>query len=330
MEQVHLLGGLKRKNIRQIISKWKNLTTIKNTDGVYNEVIKVVKHSQLPHNHFIYSMLLSIYENKRELKGLFTEANLIENFVEILLKKHCIYTSWQKPQFKTLLHFLGFLSKNMITWRKNQIDKNGVIKIALEFNKKTMHSYIVDDYINPLINSGIIKINDNLIEFSQLCFLNYAISYFMKHDQELKDFVLSEDNYLTLNKAVEYFASENPSTYELLNFIRKKVDDSKRHVAEIIKKEQDLNIYNLDFENMGNLSLLDIASASDEFEKKINEIKADRVRNDEMMDNIDPIDECDEFGGVYQDKHLSSKKIFMKNFSWIYLSILEYLEVQNY
>lgn len=54
-------------------------------------------------------MLLAIYEVDHDVKGILSESDIIENFIEILLRKHFMDTPPNKPQFKELRHFLGYL-----------------------------------------------------------------------------------------------------------------------------------------------------------------------------------------------------------------------------
>jgi len=282
------LGTLKRINIRQIVSKWAPSIAFDTEERIFSDVMRVVKNSQLPHNHFIYSMLLAIYENKRELKGILNEADVIENFIEILLRKHFVNASQDYPQYKELLHFLGYLCHEMTVGGFSSVDRNKLLGIALEFNKKTLFSYRVELYIEPLISSGILS-NISPYTFSQTCFLDFGISYYMSHSSDFKDKILNSTNYLKYDKAIEYFASKNSSSLESLNFMKERTSASIDSLRQRVTKDHGVDILQLDLNKVDNVSFLDIASTSDQFEKKILEIKSDRSRHDEMMDEISPL-----------------------------------------
>lgn len=283
------IGVLKRTNIRQIVSKWAPLIAFDTEDRIFSDVMRVVRNSQLPHNHFIYSMLLAIYENKRELKGILNEADVIENFIEILLRKHFINTSPQHPQYKELLHFLGYLCHTMTLDGVDSLDRNELLRIALEFNQKTLFSYQVELYIEPFITSGILSPTPPY-QFSQTCFFDFGTSYYMSHSLELKDFVFRTENYLKHDKTIEYYASNNPSSLEALIFIKEKTSLAIEVTRAQIKAEHQMDMIQLDLNNIDNISFLDIASTSEQFEKKVSEIKADRPRHDEMMDKLHPLE----------------------------------------
>ncbi|HVI43055.1 MAG TPA: metallophosphoesterase, partial [Anaerovoracaceae bacterium] len=282
------IGTLKRNNIRQIVSKWAPSIAFDTEDRIFSDVMRVVKNSQLPHNHFIYSMLLTIYENKRELKGILNEADVIENFIEILLRKHFINASPELPQYKELLHFLGYLCHEMTLGEFSSIGRNELLGVALEFNKKTLFSYRVELYIEPLISSGILS-SAPPYRFTQTCFLDFGISYYMSHSSEFKDRILNVSDYLNYDKAIEYFASKNSSSLESLNFIKERTFRSVEALRQSLLKDHKIDITDLNLNKVENISFLDIASTSEEFERKIIEIKSDRSRHDEMMDEISPL-----------------------------------------
>lgn len=283
------IGILKRTNIREIISKWAPSMSFDTEDRIFSDVMQVVKNSQLPHNHFIYSMLLAIYENKRELKGILNEADVIENFIEILLKKHFVSTSPNQPQYKELLHFLGFLCHEIILKGCYSFERNNLLGMALDFNKYTMFSYPAESYIEPLISSGILT-NTPPHQFTQVCFLDYGIAYYMQHSKDLLSHVFAEKNYLRHDKAIEYFASKNPSSVDALKFIKEKTDIAIQTARDIIIADHKIDISTLDLNKIDNISFLDIASTSEQFEEKIKEVKSDRAKHDELMDKISPLE----------------------------------------
>ncbi|EKF9437276.1 metallophosphoesterase, partial [Vibrio cholerae] len=112
------LGRILRKDIRKLISLRPSLYSNFSEDEVFNSLIKTIDNSQLPHNHFVYSILLSIFEQKNNLVGILNESDIIENYIEILLHKHCMVESKNKPTYKIIIHFLGFICSKMLFNRK--------------------------------------------------------------------------------------------------------------------------------------------------------------------------------------------------------------------
>lgn len=292
------IGTLKRCNVRDIVSRWSFTFPYTGENKLYNEITKTINNSQLPHNYFIYSMLLAIYEADNEIRGILTESDIIENFIEILLKKHIMDTPSDKPQYKELLHFLGFLGKTCFQTEKNFFSNNELLEIAMKFNKMTIATYNIQDYIDPLIISGILIKKNNNITFSQPSFLHYAISYFMGHDSQLHSDVLSEKNYLKLDKAVEYYASQNASSLALLELLRVRTQKIISQMSSIIEKEKNINIDTMDIDKINRVSFLTLVSSQEDFEAKVEELKSDRDSDDERLDKVSPLqseeDNCDQ------------------------------------
>ena len=289
--ELHLssIGMLKRKDVRLIVKNWASLLPVTCENVIYNEVTKLVNNSQLPHNHFVYSMLLAIYENTQDINNILNESDVIENFIEVLLKKHCMDIPSSKPQYKTLIHFMGFVSKKYFENSSISRKSNEVFSDAIEFNKLTHNSFELNDYINPMISSGIMVRRNGFICFSQITFLYYFLSYFMKHDSELKNKILSDDKYLELDKVVEYFASQHSSDLSLLVFIKEKIDESKTLISSCISNEKGIDIENTSIDDLGGVSILDVASSIEDIEDKIERIKIDRNKDDDKLDKVMPL-----------------------------------------
>lgn len=293
------IASIARGDIRKIISSRPELSEHISEDEIFSNIIRVIDSSQLSHNHFVYSVLLSIYENKKDLVGILSESDIIENYIEILLEKHSMSTAPNKPQFQDLKHLMGFISSKMLKNKVMYLDRTEYLEYIIEFDKETMNDFQVDDYSTPLIQSGILVEKENKsIEFSNICFMHYFVAYYMNADDNLHEFIFSNDNYLHLEKVVEYFSSQNSSSFDVLDFLERKVDKLRNEITISIKENQNIDIDLLNLNDLDNISVLDLASSTDEFEEKINEYKEDRQKYDQRQDELSPLfkkgdKECD-------------------------------------
>lgn len=295
------IGSLRRCNVREIVSKWHDETS---QNAIYKEITQTINNSQLPHNYFIYSMLLAIYEVDHDIKGILNESDIIENFIEILLRKHFMDTPANKPQYKELLHFLGFIGKHLFEKRQNFIEKNKLSELAIIFSRETMHDYEINDYISPLVTSGILRsMDEKTYEFSQPCFLFYSIAYFMGHDKELQKQVISEENYLALDKVVEYYSSQNASNLELLYYLSKQTKNLRKTLSEKMLAEKGIEIESIKIEETNTLSVLDMISTTSDFERKIEDLKADRASDDDRLDKLEPLNGNDRKANINKNTH---------------------------
>jgi UDP-2,3-diacylglucosamine pyrophosphatase LpxH len=284
------VGSLRRSNVRDMVSRWNGFSS---QNVIYNEITRTINNSQLPHNYFIYSMLLSIYEVDHDIKKILSESDIIENFIEILLRKHFMDTPSNKPQYKELLHFLGYFSKCLFDRQSNFMSNNDLLQVAITFNTETMNNYQVMDYVEPLKNSGILQEQFGNISFSQPCFLYYSLAYFMKHDKELHERIISDDNYLNLDKVIEYYSSQNSSNLELLYIISGKIDKLKMELSERVFKDKSVRIEDVSVDTSNAFSILDMVSTTTDFEEKIESLKADKERDDARLDQTMPLSDED-------------------------------------
>jgi len=284
------LGGVKRKSVREMISKWTALSPMGSEKVVYDSLMSVVNKSQLPHNKFTYSMLLAIYENERELSKIFNESDIIENFIEILLNKHKMDRPSHKPQYKDILRYMAFLAKETIVKSKYYFSKNELIDVAKDFNDKTFHKFTYEDYFVPLIDAGILKSDEGCFRFFQSCFLDFGVAYYMSMDSEFKKTIVNELAYLKYNRIVEYYACQNPSNSELLEFMSNMVGQLRAEIRGLIFDKYGVDLEKIDYEHMDELSVLDLAANSEKFEEQLIDLKADRDKRDEMLDRVDPLE----------------------------------------
>lgn len=263
-------------------------------------------------------MLLAIFEVDPDIKGILSESDIIENFIEILLKKHIMTTPSDKPQYKELLHFLGYFGKHCFDNEKTFFSNNEVLELAIHFNKKTLSNYNVQDFIDPLVQSGILSLHKNEVTFSQPSFMYYAISYFMKHDEELKNKILSPDNYLLLDKVVEYYASQNASSLELLNILQERTKLIIDEMASTIKEDKNTDVSNLDINSMERISILDLISSREDVETYVEKLKSDKVANDNHLDEVAPLNSEDqncEINIEEQDDKVGLPNLLLQNLS---------------
>jgi hypothetical protein len=285
-----VIDTIDRSVVRDIISTRPGLYRKTTQDEIYNSVMRLINNSHLSHNHFVYSMLLSIYEDKNDFIGIMNESDIVENYIEILLNKHDVKPSPNKPQFSDLRHFMGFLSSNLVKEKKSFITKNECLKYALEFDTLTFNDYKIEDYIDPIVSSGILVFKSNgVYEFSHVCFLYYFIAYYMSKDKTLYEYIFNNDNYLRLEKVVEYYSSLNASSFDVLFFLEGRVEELRKKINDQVIDERSINIEEIDFNELSNISLLDIASTSEDFEDRVQEYKADRTKYDEHQDKIAPL-----------------------------------------
>ena len=209
---------LRRKNLRAMIAKFTGQEE-DNVDEIFKTITKTIKSSYLPNNNFVYTVLCEIYLSKGRLDAVLTEADIIENYIEILLKKHCelLLKDDKKAPYKTILNFLGYFCVAMFNKHITAMLKIEFEMLILEYNKLNFFPYNLESYEKPLLDSGVLRINSNdEYYFSQRCFFDFACSAYVDSNDAFKSTVLSEEHYLNADKVIEYYSAGGGKNNTLL------------------------------------------------------------------------------------------------------------------
>ncbi len=214
------IGGMKRSHLKGLIGKW--LTNSPKQSSVAREILKAVDNAGMPNNLFVYSMLLSIYERKQgHFSTYLHEADLVENFIEVIMHKHCI-TRERAPQYKDLLRLLGVIADEMVKLNNFSLRTCDVDNIVVKFNQDIAQDFQVTSYLNPLLASGVLEYlaTDNKYRFSQACFFDYAYARYLSNKTNIYSELHTRFNFLRFNKVIEYISAISKEDTHLLDFCR--------------------------------------------------------------------------------------------------------------
>lgn len=213
------VSGLKRSHIRELFGNWSPSSRGKNSHAV-SQAIRSITGAGMPSNPFVYTMLLSIKERKSTTYRTFMhEADLIENFIEIILEKH-VLTTRNDPQYKDLLLFLGFVAAQMQQSALFSLNETDMTRAVAEFNNLITKNFSYTGYVGPLVKCGILRNGDGKYTFSQVCFFNYALAHWLfKSNVDYKN-IGKQIDLLRFDKVFEYISAIKKNDFELLDHLK--------------------------------------------------------------------------------------------------------------
>lgn len=280
------VSGLKRSHIRELFSNWSPSTKGKNSHSV-SQAIRSITGAGMPSNPFVYTMLLSIKERKSTTYRTYMhEADLIENFIEIILEKH-VLTARNDPQYKDLLLFLGFISSEMQKKNLFNLNETEMTRSVADFNNLITKNFSYNGYVAPLVQCGILRNGDGKYAFSQACFFNYALAHwYFKTETKYAD-IEKKINFLRFDKVFEYISAIKKNDFGLLEYINGMV---VRAWETLLESEEISEINKIDFEIDKCVShdVLDLVKA-DEFEREIGDHTRTQQNADEDLDELSPL-----------------------------------------
>lgn len=282
------IKSLKRNHLKELVGKWNPSTNSTQTTKVASNALKVVSNTGMANNPFVYTMLLSIHERKTTSNRTYMhEADLIENFIEIIMQKHVVPLG-NVPLYKDVLLFLGYLSKHMNENSSYLISHNVLLQKALDFNKQISQDFKAESYIDPILRSGIMRKIGDQYKFSQICFFNYVLANFISIQGTDYETLDAQLDFIRFDKVIEY-VSAIKSDPKLLDYLAKKMD-----VAwdALIASENISDLKNAECEilNCAGHDIIDMIK-QDMLESSFNSKQDSELEHNEKLDHADPLRE---------------------------------------
>jgi len=296
------IGGMKRSHLKGLIGKWLSNPTKQNS--VAREILKAVDNAGMPNNLFVYSMLLSIYERKQgHFSTYLHEADLVENFIEVIMHKHCI-TIERAPQYKDLLRLLGSIAHEMICRNTFALKVSEVDSLIVQFNGDIAQDFQVSAYLNPILASGVIELSEEKYRFSQACFFDYVYARYLSNRNTSYPELHSSINFLRFNKVIEYISAISKEDTDLLDFCQKLTTDAW-DACVASEKISDLKSAAQELQEAAQSDILDELK-EDSIDKALDHEPPKEHEIDERMDSAQPLRECPQNGesrATWDDLH---------------------------
>jgi predicted phosphodiesterase len=282
------LNGLKRSHVRELFGKWVTPGEEKN-NSIFNQALKVVSGAGMPNNPFVYTMLLSIRERKAAaFRSFMHEADLVENFIEIIMHKH-VFLAGNAPQYKDVLLFLGFVAAKMHEGSLYTMSETTLIKTVAEFNDQISQDFSYRGFVDPIIISGIMKNDGGKYRFSQVCFFNYVYaSWIGKHSLSYEELDRKLD-FLRFDKVIEYVSAIKKSDLSLLEYVSR---NAKVAWQNLVNEDELTDLEDMEREIVKCVKhdFLDLLKEKS-FETAIVENHNTEEEVDEALDNASPLND---------------------------------------
>ena len=280
------IKGIQRSHVRELFKKWTN--GIGTNDKTIQNALRLIDTAGMPNNPFVYTMLLSITDRKHPTsKAYMHEADLVENFIEVILQKHIISLDENTPQYKDILLMLGFVADQMHKQEVYKVSENDLYQYAITFNGLITQDFSINSYVNPIVNSGIIIKEQGGYVFSQSCFFNYVYANWIDKNDIRNEILDTELGFTRFDKVIEYLSALRKSDISLLQFISKKVEDAWIGMVHEENLE-DIKDANQEISNVVSHDLIDIINPQ-QIESSLNGDYGSEQDHDKKLDDSKPL-----------------------------------------
>ncbi len=280
------VAGLKRAHVRQLFEKWSPSSKGKNFHTV-SAAIKSITGAGMPSNPFVYTMLLSIKERKATtFRSYMHEADLVENFMEIILEKH-VLTAKNDPQYKDLILFLGYVASLMQKSGDLALSDTQMASAVADFNHKISQNFSYNGYVNPLVQCGILRNGNGRYVFSQICFFNYSLAHwFVKLNTPYVE-LEKEIDFLQHDKVFEYISAIKKNDCELLSYLEGKIELAWMDLSSL-GGITDLDSLEVEVSKCVSHDLIDMLS-NNQIDEELNNHSRSQEEADSELDEVSPL-----------------------------------------
>jgi len=268
--------------VRELAMKWipQNISSVVREERT-EVIINALSSLNIPRTPFAVSMFLWILERQEEYRPQ-NQALLLEGFIEEILKKgEKQFSRRDIFDFRNKINLLSSIALKMfevgnVNYELKNSEVIGFIENYLEvLNMDKLFN--ARNILNDLLNSSILIEDVNYIKFRFSCFFEYFLAKKMEGDSDFKDFVLSEEQYLSFYNEICYYTGLHRNDNVLLRKIVSRLEYDYIDINDLIAK----NINSVDEYFNVNTGLFDKLTADDLFEvlpeKETEEERIDRA-----------------------------------------------------
>lgn len=225
---------LRRKDMRQLVQKLSGGVDVETVlDRLHSEITEI----NLPFTAANGTILMTIYERQNGFRPI-NRSVVIEQFIDATLRK-AAEDQAQRETFdyanKTALlaHLAGWMASN------NQYSP------GFEEAREVLRAYLdrlglnakLDALIAEFLAARILyRRPDNRVSFRYRAVLEYFIANNMVQDKSFREWVLSEDRYLTFINELNYYSGKLRNDSELVDLIASRFEASITELEEVSGK----------------------------------------------------------------------------------------------
>ena len=238
---IAFIQNFSSKEIKQLIQKWHRGKEIDLQDKM-EKLIKSFVDFGLPKTPLSVTLFLWIFE-KQEKKPI-NNSVLVELFIENLLEKTNIENIYSETfDFTNKKRLLSFVAQFM--FQNGDEDYNYSVDYVdlLKFFKEYLESRFPGQpqkVLGDFIKRGILNYQDeNQIKFKSAFFFHYFLSLQFDYEPKFKEYVFTDDNYLSFINEITYYTGLKRDDEGVLNFVQDKLNDAFGDINNDVRENYD-------------------------------------------------------------------------------------------
>ncbi|MGE6614239.1 metallophosphoesterase [Peribacillus sp. NPDC076916] len=276
------------REIRELMKNWFSFNERFNLDKKekLDSIIKTFSSLNLPRTPLAVSMFLWIIEKQEDYAPV-NNAIMLENFLERLFRKTSdkeMYASEfnYKNKEKLLTEIAYYMFKrNNLNYSVNYQELRDFIYQNLKIKK---FDFDEEHLLQHFINKGVLTVDksgiERIVRFKFSCFFQFFLMKNIDRDQEFKEYVLSDENYLLFMNELDYYSGLKQDDAKLLELVVNRMYTEYEEIIEKIEKLQ----YNYD-NNFETLNTIVDRLSTDDIKEITSNDKPTEEEIEELQDN---------------------------------------------
>ena len=235
---IFFIENLHTSQIKGLIAKWVPINDAVDIDKRLEKIVDNFKSFALPRTAMSVSLFLWSMENK-DRKPI-NNATLLDIFLEIVLEKiHGDEIYREKFDIENKMMLLAHIAAKMLEKKLDNycLQYADLVKVVDDYVTKKVgfeidSQRLVDYFLNRKI---FVKFQRNKVKFRYSCFFQFFLAKRMIHNDEFKDYVLSEEQYHNFVSEIDYYTGLVRSDKKLLNKLHQRFIKEFQPYQEILK-----------------------------------------------------------------------------------------------
>lgn len=226
------------RQIRELVKRWFPRDKY-NADKV-EDIIKMFSKLNLPRTPFSISMLLWILERQNARPQ--NTSLLVETYLIDLMKSQDSDVAGRNTfDYKHKLNLLGEIAHKMLMSEElnYQIDYSEYVAVIEDFlerlNFKSIYS--ANHIASQFVEMGIFVQDNNGVYFRFECFFEFCLAKAMQNNEDFRNYVISEENYLNFSDEITYYTGICRNEYKLLNIIVNRMEKEYSGMKNLLFEE---------------------------------------------------------------------------------------------
>jgi hypothetical protein len=200
------LQALSRGSMRQLVANYNATKHIGTEDvllsGVAEHMESINIHRTPLNCYTILRVLDSSYNEKLVNKSKLLKAILFLLFTD----PDSFSFSSNKPEVEECTYLLGRFCKDLVTQRTRSFDADEFKTKLSEICKSAFMVVNIDAMLGVLLDNNILVKRGSQMEFRHRYWVFYFAAEWMRHDDEFKQFILKDRNYVNYPEIIEFYA----------------------------------------------------------------------------------------------------------------------------